>query len=135
MKINRIIETAIYCDDVDEMLEFYQRIFNLKLLLNSSPRAVFLKCGEGVLIIFNRTMTSKKGQLVPHHGITGAQHFAFDINDTEYDAWKAKLMEEGVEIEKEFTWPSDRNNAARSIYFRDPSGNSVELVEGKIWNE
>jgi catechol 2,3-dioxygenase-like lactoylglutathione lyase family enzyme len=34
-----------------------------------------------------------------------------------------------VEIEREITWPL----GGRSVYFRDPAGNSVEFVEGEIW--
>lgn len=32
-------------------------------------------------------------------------------------------------IEADFFWP----NGARSIYFRDPSGNSIEFAEPSIW--
>jgi catechol 2,3-dioxygenase-like lactoylglutathione lyase family enzyme len=35
-----------------------------------------------------------------------------------------------VEIEADFHWPA----GGRSIYFRDPSGNSLEFAEPKIWN-
>jgi catechol 2,3-dioxygenase-like lactoylglutathione lyase family enzyme len=33
-------------------------------------------------------------------------------------------------IEAEVEWPK----GGRSIYFRDPSGNSLEFAESKIWN-
>ena len=33
--------------------------------------------------------------------------------------------------EREITWPL----GGRSVYVRDPSGNSVEFVEGEIWDE
>lgn len=132
MKINRIIETAIYCDDVPEMLEFYEKIFGFEVLGKFLPRLVFLKCGESLLAIFNRSMTSEAGQLAPHHGVTGAQHFAFEIDDNEYEDWKKHLIENGVEIEKEVTWPN-RTNGAKSIFFRDPAGNNVEILQKKLW--
>ena len=31
--------------------------------------------------------------------------------------------------EREISWPL----GGRSVYFRDPAGNSVEYVEGQIW--
>jgi catechol 2,3-dioxygenase-like lactoylglutathione lyase family enzyme len=40
----------------------------------------------------------------------------------------ADLREKGVEIEREISW-----SGGRSVYFRDPAGNSVEFVEGEIW--
>ncbi len=36
----------------------------------------------------------------------------------------------GIAIEADFDWP----NGAHSIYFRDPSGNSLEIAEPKLWN-
>ncbi len=41
----------------------------------------------------------------------------------------AKLKAAGIEIESEVHWP----NGGRSIYFRDPAGNSLECAEAKIW--
>ncbi len=35
----------------------------------------------------------------------------------------------GVAIEAEFAWP----RGGRSIYFRDPSGNSLEFANPSIW--
>ncbi len=133
MKINKIIETAIYCDNVEEMFDFYQSVFDFEVIQKSLPRAVFLKAGESILIIFNRSLTSQEGQFVPPHGVTGAQHFAFEAPDEEYDNWKKLFIEKGIPIEKEITWP-ERNNSARSFYFRDPAGNNVEIAEKKLWN-
>ena len=39
------------------------------------------------------------------------------------------LREKGIAIEADFVWPG----GGRSIYFRDPSGNSLEFGEPKIW--
>ena len=35
----------------------------------------------------------------------------------------------GMTIEADFRWP----NGARSLYFRDPAGNSVEIVDPGLW--
>jgi catechol 2,3-dioxygenase-like lactoylglutathione lyase family enzyme len=40
------------------------------------------------------------------------------------------MVQHGVEIEAEVTWPS----GGQSIYFRDPAGNSVELATPQTWN-
>lgn len=45
------------------------------------------------------------------------------------DAWRGHLEQSGVTIEADFRWP----NGARSIYFRDPDGNSLEIAEPKLW--
>ena len=43
--------------------------------------------------------------------------------------WRTHLEQNGVVIEREITWPK----GGRSIYFRDPGGNSIELASPKIW--
>jgi catechol 2,3-dioxygenase-like lactoylglutathione lyase family enzyme len=133
MKINKIIETVLYCDDVEEMLVFYQNLFDFEILQKSLPRGVFLKCGESVLAIFNRSMTREGNQVAPAHGATGVQHMAFEVPDGEYEEWKKIFTEKGIEIIQEVEWES-RNNGAKSFYFIDPAGNNIELSEKKLWD-
>ena len=45
------------------------------------------------------------------------------------DAWRQHLETQKVAIEMEVEWPA----GGKSIYFRDPAGNSVELVTPGIW--
>ena len=66
---------------------------------------------------------------VPTHGAAGPGHVTFSIRETEMAAWRERLSAEGVAIEKEVDWPG----GGRSIYFRDPAGNSVELASARIW--
>lgn len=44
-----------------------------------------------------------------------------------------RLAEHGVAIEQEATWPEGHFRPGRSIYFRDPAGNSVEVMDADIW--
>ena len=46
------------------------------------------------------------------------------------DAWRALAARaHGVAIEHEETWPL----GGHSLYFRDPAGNSVELITPGVW--
>ena len=67
---------------------------------------------------------------MPTHGATGQGHVCFTLEPGESQAWLDHLAAQHVEIESDFQWP---DSGARSIYFRDPAGNSVELGERKIW--
>jgi catechol 2,3-dioxygenase-like lactoylglutathione lyase family enzyme len=67
---------------------------------------------------------------VPPHGTIGAGHVCFAATRHEIDDWCSDLEKHGIAIESDFEWP----NGARSIYFRDPSGNSLEFAEPKLWN-
>jgi catechol 2,3-dioxygenase-like lactoylglutathione lyase family enzyme len=133
MKIRKVIETAIYCDSVPEMVEFYQNVLDLELLEfpKVSERNAFFKCGSSILIIFNRALSAVKGPMVPEHGSVGPGHIAIEIENGTTQFWKNILIEKQVTIEKEITW---EHSGATSIYFRDPGNNSIELTEQKHWN-
>ncbi|MDQ3546548.1 MAG: glyoxalase/bleomycin resistance/extradiol dioxygenase family protein, partial [Verrucomicrobiota bacterium] len=45
--------------------------------------------------------------------------------------WRERLQEAGVAIESEVEWPE----GGRSLYFRDPAGNSVELAPPTLWRK
>ena len=62
-------------------------------------------------------------------GATGPTHFALGIAAADLDAWRQRLERHGVSIEKEAKWP----RGGTSLYFRDPSGNSVELITPGLW--
>jgi catechol 2,3-dioxygenase-like lactoylglutathione lyase family enzyme len=66
---------------------------------------------------------------MPPHGTRGPGHLCFSASAEEIDGWKAYLTNKGVAIEADFEWPQ----GGRSIYFRDPSGNSIEFAEPRIW--
>jgi catechol 2,3-dioxygenase-like lactoylglutathione lyase family enzyme len=66
---------------------------------------------------------------VPPHGAHGPGHVCFRATADEIERWRGHLEKNGVAIEADFVWPS----GGRSIYFRDPAGNSLEFAEPKIW--
>jgi catechol 2,3-dioxygenase-like lactoylglutathione lyase family enzyme len=84
-------------------------------------------------LIFNPEETVKPpapGSLqVPPHGTSGQGHACFRVSGRNIDAMAERLTAAGVAIESEVRWP----NGGRSIYFRDPAGNSLECAEAKIW--
>ncbi|MDQ2982729.1 MAG: VOC family protein [Actinomycetota bacterium] len=130
MRLTRVYETVLYASDVAEATSFYADTLGLRLLeepdeLGSS----FRLGGGGVLLLFKPELSSAAGRRVPSHGATGAGHVAFSLEPGAYDQALAELRERQVEIETEIAW----EQGGRSIYFRDPAGNSVELVEGDLW--
>src|SRR5947208_711049 len=70
-----------------------------------------------------------KGDQLPPHGATGPGHFAPGIEAESLDPWRKLLRGHGVTIEKEV----ERPRGGKSLYFRDPAGNSVELVTPGVW--
>jgi len=132
-RIRRILETALYCDVLDETAAFYRALLGTEPLLETE-RLVALDAGEGtVLLLFQlgQSIASLQtpGGLVPGHHGEGPTHLAFAIDAAETDAWKSRLGESNIEIESEVTWP----RGGRSLYFRDPDGRSVEFATPGLW--
>jgi catechol 2,3-dioxygenase-like lactoylglutathione lyase family enzyme len=129
LQIQAIIETAIYVDDLDATERFYRDIFGLGVIAKEPGRHVFFQVGtSSVLLAFIAETTLRSSEKTPH-GAKGPGHFAMSIEAQSLDAWRRKLQENGIAIEDEVSWPQ----SGRSIYFRDPSGNSVELVTPGVW--
>ena len=128
-----ILETALYADDLDAAERFYVDVLGFTVYGRIAGRHVFFKCGGQMLLLFNpaatRVVSSSVSLPVPTHGASGEGHVCFRADGEEIERWKAHLQSKGVVIEADFVWPS----GGRSIYFRDPAGNSIEFAEPRIW--
>ncbi|MBA4796194.1 MAG: VOC family protein [Rhizobiales bacterium] len=133
-EIEGVLEAALYASDLNAAEHFYGTVLGLKRIARHDDRHIFFRCGQTVVLIFNAEETVKAaspGALpVPPHGATGAGHLCFRVSGDRLDDMVAKLTAAGVAIEADFRWPT----GARSIYFRDPAGNSLECAEPKLWN-
>ncbi|HEX2092358.1 MAG TPA: VOC family protein [Longimicrobiaceae bacterium] len=134
MNVRGVLETCLYAADLEAAEAFYTTALGLKVLARAEGRHVFFRCGAGVLLVFNPERTASeqtyvRGSPVPMHGARGAGHVAFAIAEGELDGWRERLAELGVAVESEVEWPQ----GGRSIYLRDPAGNSVELAPPGIW--
>lgn len=129
-----ILETVLYASDLDLAEAFYRDVVGLELVTRTHNRQLFFKLGRQMLLIFNPTETVKApapdARLpVPPHGSSGSGHVCFAATADEIDRWRQRLMAAGIAIEADFEWPA----GGRSIYFRDPAGNSLEFAEPRIW--
>lgn len=124
-----ILETALYVDDLDAATVFYRDVLGLSIDSSESGRHVFFRCGSAMLLIFNPEATMVNLGDVPPHGATGPGHVAFAIPDDDFQPWLDRLAKHSVALEAAIEWPS----GGRSVYFRDPGGNSVELTTPAIW--
>ena len=129
MKIRAVVETALYVDDLQAAETFYGTILGLRVMGKEPGRHVFFQAGESSVLLAFLAETTLKGDQLPPHGATGPGHFALGIESESFDAWRKLLQGQGVTIEKEMAW----SRGGRSLYFRDPAGNSVELVTPGVW--
>ncbi|MCB0353434.1 MAG: VOC family protein [Bdellovibrionales bacterium] len=123
-----ILETSLYVTDLEAARLFYSEILNLEYHSGLSGRHHFFRCGSGMLLLFQPDVSSRSTE-IPAHGGVGPGHVAFQIEESALKRWGEHLISHGVAVEHEHTWP----NGARSLYFRDPAGNSLELATPSLW--
>lgn len=135
MRVLGVHETVLYAADIGAAAAFYAGVLGLAPFpeaIGAAGRGLRLP-GGAVLLIFDPERSIRRGRAVPTHGAIGPCHVCFAIPPESYERWLAHLGAKGVEIEQEITWPGPEGAPARSIYFRDPDGNSVELMAGDYW--
>jgi catechol 2,3-dioxygenase-like lactoylglutathione lyase family enzyme len=126
----RVYETVLYAPDVRAAATFYSDTLGLHAIEEPDELAAAFRLDDGgVLLVFNPSRSSAPARPVPSHGATGAGHVAFGVAPRRLDEVVADLGRRGIEIEQEVRW----DEGGRSIYVRDPAGNSVELIEGEAW--
>jgi catechol 2,3-dioxygenase-like lactoylglutathione lyase family enzyme len=130
-----ILETALYASDLAAAEAFYGGLLGLTVRAKVPGRHVFFRVGSGMLLVFDPAATeiaaAASSLAVPSHGARGPGHVCFAASRSEIADWRERLTTAGVEIEAEFDWP----NGARSLYVRDPAGNSVEFAEPRLWSD
>lgn len=129
-----ILETVLYCQDLEAAEAFYTRVLGLEVHLRQPGRHVFFKCGTGMLLLFNPDATQiddavVNGARILPHGARGVGHMAFRDTAERLRIWEEHLAAHGVAIESDVRWP----NGARSIYFSDPAGNCLEIATPDLW--
>jgi lactoylglutathione lyase len=100
-----INHVALEVSDIDRALDFYGRIFDLRLR-GRSEHAAFIDIGDQFLAL----MAGRSG------GADATRHFGLVVDDKE--ATRAALVEAGAEI-----------LPGRRLDFLDPDGNRVEIVQ------
>lgn len=132
MKPSKILETTLYANSIEEAVWFYHEVLGLDMPAGQSELMTLFRVDKNqVLLIFDPKVSDQPGRAVPSHGARGPGHIGLGIEPGEYQAWLDRLSKHGIAIEDEIEWK--RDYPARSIYFRDPSGNSVELITTDIW--
>jgi catechol 2,3-dioxygenase-like lactoylglutathione lyase family enzyme len=129
VRVSGVLETCLYATDLEPTAAFYRDVIGLEPISTVAGRHVFFRCGDGVFLLFDPARTEIYEGDVPPHGARGPGHVAFAVSPDELHAWRARFADLGIPVEAEVSWP----RGGRSLYLRDPAGNSVELTSPGIW--
>ena len=125
-----IYETVLYGEDVAGLAAFYADVLGLRVVRGPDELAAAVRLPDGgVLLLFDPRRAEEPERAVPSHGGRGPGHVAFRVPAGGLGGWRATLTERGVSIEQEVEWAK----GGKSLYVRDPAGNSVELTEDELW--
>lgn len=129
----RVLETALYVEDLDKAGRFYERVLELPVLSSDARFRAYDVGGESVLLLFRKGATLETvvlpGGTIPPHDGAGNLHMAFAIAADDLGAWEERLVQHGVAIEARTRWP----RGGQSIYVRDPDQHLVEFATPGIW--
>ncbi len=132
-KLDYVLESSLYVSDLDAAEAFYRSVLGLTLHSKLKGRHVFFRCGNQMVLLFDPEATADPDLIsrgLGAHGAHGPGHLAFGVGEDEIDSWRTHLQNHGVEIEHEVEWGGERG---RSLYFRDPDGNSLEVATPGLW--
>ncbi|MBI6847078.1 VOC family protein [Pseudomonas syringae] len=132
-RLNRIIETALYVDDLAKAKSFYLTTLELDVMFESPTLVAFNVGVSNTLLLFKRGASLQtqylSGGEIPPHDAHGRIHVCFAIDADQMQPWVDRLALAEVAIEGRTEWPK----GGSSIYFRDPDENLVELLTPGCW--
>ena len=132
-KLDHVLETALYADDLSRAARFYEDVLELPVLTADSRFRAYDVGGKSVLLMFQRGATLETvhmpGGTIPPHDGHGPVHVAFAIAVDALKDWEARLARHGIAIEGRTKW----KRGGESVYFRDPDGHLLELATPGLW--
>ena len=105
---------------LDEMKRFYVDLLGFAVEWEPDADNVYLSSGIDNLALHRASMA------VPSPAASPLDHLGLIVREAEdVDRWAAFLESRGVAIDAK---PRTHRDGARSCYFRDPDGNSVQII-------
>jgi catechol 2,3-dioxygenase len=131
LRVMHIAEAGLRVTDLPRAVTFYQEVLGLETV-RAYPTMAFLKAGEldsqlgrgghpQLLVLFDRKVKLDIA-------LTTLDHLAFEISLEQYPTERERLQQMGLEVTEriwqgEYAWLR-----ARSLFFDDLDGNTIELI-------
>jgi catechol 2,3-dioxygenase-like lactoylglutathione lyase family enzyme len=114
---------ALNVTHLAEMKAFYVDLLGFRVEWEPDSDNVYLTSGTDNLALHRARSSETAGA---QGGANRLDHLGLIVREpSDVDAWAAFLEEQGVSIDAR---PRTHRDGARSCYFRDPDGNSVQVI-------
>ena len=119
--IRAIDYTVIFVRDMVAMRRFYEDVMGLALQRELSPNWLEYQLGGNTLALAKPGLTASDA---PVPTGTAALQLAFKVSAADVDACADELVRKGIAL---VSPPTDRPFGHRTLFFRDPDGNLLEV--------
>jgi catechol 2,3-dioxygenase-like lactoylglutathione lyase family enzyme len=119
--IQAIDYTVIFVRDMAAMRRFYEDVLGFPLLRELSSGWIEYRVGGNTLALARPSLTASD---VPTPGGSASLQLAFRVGVAEVDQCADELVRRGVNL---LSPPTDQAFGHRTLFFRDPDGNLLEL--------
>ncbi|KIN64361.1 Glyoxalase/bleomycin resistance protein [Sulfitobacter noctilucicola] len=119
--IRAVDYTVIITRDFAAMRTFYESVLRFELERALSETWLEYRVGSTILALSQPGLTAQDDPVSPG---TASLQLAFCVARDDVDACAAELAEKDIEI---LSPPTDRDFGHRTLFFRDPDGNLLEI--------
>ena len=119
--IRAIDYTVIFVRDMGAMRRFYEDILALSRVRELSPGWIEYRVGNNTLALARPRLTAADA---PTPNRSASLQLAFKVSAPEVDQCADELVRHGIDL---LSPPTDQTFGHRTLFFRDPDGNLLEI--------
>jgi catechol 2,3-dioxygenase-like lactoylglutathione lyase family enzyme len=119
--IRAIDYTVIFVRDMVAMRCFYEGVLGFPLVRELSPGWIEYRVGDNTLALARPSRTAADA---PTPNGSASLQLAFKVSAPEVDQCADELVQQGVKL---LSAPADQVFGHRTLFFRDPDGNLLEV--------
>jgi catechol 2,3-dioxygenase-like lactoylglutathione lyase family enzyme len=119
--IRAIDYTVIFVRDMAAMRHFYEGVLGFQVLRELSPKWIEYRLGNNTLALATPTRTAADA---PTPDGSASLQLAFKVSAVEVGQCAGELVRQGVKL---VSPPTDQSFGHRTLFFRDPDGNLLEI--------
>ena len=114
---------ALHARDLEAMTRFYVDVLGFTIEWEPDPDNIYLSSGIDNLALHRAAALPARPDVPAHQAL---DHLGLIVRTPgEVDNWAAFLESRGVTLGAK---PRTHRDGARSLYFRDPDGNTIQII-------